>query len=212
MHFKYYKSERLITFLLGLSVIIGWLVTAYIHPLVEHAPATIRSLIIYTEMFTVPFFVSVVFLYIDKWGWKQSLFKWLVDIPDLNGRYEGVTISSYVKDGKNLEIPFVIEIVQTASSVHVCSYYFNPEVNEYTSSYSLIEQIEKQKSGSFKLFYLYTNMPGKINTSLTQHEGTASCVYYADIKEIDGGYYNSRKNSGTFKAKYKSSQLLHRYQ
>ena len=177
----------------------------------RNTPETIRTFIIYTEMFSVPFFVGIIFYYIDKKGWKQNVFKWLVDIPDLNGRYEGVVISSFMKDEKNIEILFAMEIVQTASSIHVSSYYFNPEVNEHTASYSVIEQIEKQKNGSFKLFYLYSNMPGKVNTTLTQHEGTASCIYYPDKKEFEGGYYNSRKNTGTFKANFQSNNLIHRF-
>lgn len=211
MDFRYYKSEKLILFIIGLSIVIGAIVTLWIHPLVEKAPETVRTLIVYTEMFSVPFFVSIVFFYINTTGWKKKFFKWLIDIPDLNGRYEGKIISSFMVEGKNVEIPFALEIVQSASSIHISSYYFNPELNEQTASYSVIEQIEKQKNGSYKLFYLYTNMPGKVNTTLTQHEGTASCVYYADKKEFEGGYYNSRRNTGSFIAEYKSDKLIHRF-
>lgn len=212
MHFRYYKSEKLILFLIGLTVLIGAFVTFIIHPCVEHAPDTIRNFIVFTELFSVPFFISMVFYYINQIGWKKKIFKWLIDIPNLNGRFEGSIISSFMKDGKNVEIPFALEIVQTASSIHISSYYLNPELNEGTASYSVIEQIEKQKNGSYKLYYLYTNMPGKVNTTLTQHEGTASCVYYEDKKEFEGGYYNSRKNMGSFVARFTSDKLIHRFE
>ncbi|RYY70760.1 MAG: hypothetical protein EOO13_05450 [Chitinophagaceae bacterium] len=211
MHFKYYKSERLILFIIALALLLGFIVTAYIHPLIEHLNEPFHSIILYTEMFTVPFFMTIIFFYIDKRGWKNNLFKWLVDIPNLSGRYEGKIISSYLIDGKNVEISFAVEIVQTSSSIHISSYYLNPELSEYTSSYSVIEQIEKQKNGAFKLYYLYSNMPGKLNTILTQHDGTAYATYLADIKQLDGGYYNSRRNTGEFKANWVNKELLHRY-
>ncbi|MBL7710223.1 MAG: hypothetical protein JNJ86_14200 [Chitinophagaceae bacterium] len=211
MHFKYYKSERLILFIIGLAVLVGYFVTVCIHPLIEHAKEPYRTFVIYTEMFTVPFFVTIIFFIIDIWGWKYWLFKWLVDIPNLNGRYEGKVISSFTIDDNSVEIHFALEIVQTASSIHISSYYFNPELNEETASYSIIEEIEKQKNGIFKLFYLYTNMPGRLNKVLTQHDGTASAMYYPDIKKLDGGYYNSRKNTGQFEAVWVSEKLIHRY-
>lgn len=211
MHFKYYKSERLILFIIGIAVLVGYLVTICIHPLIEHANEPLRTFIIYTEMFTVPFFITIIFFVIDKWGWKYWLFKWLVDIPNLNGRYEGKIVSSFIKDDKNVEIKFALEIVQTASSIHVSSYYFNPETNDETASYSIIEEIEKQKNGAFKLFYLYSNMPGRLNNVLTQHEGTAAATYFPDLKKIDGGYYNSRKNTGQFEACWVSNKIIHRY-
>ncbi len=211
MHFKYYKSERLVFLIIGLSVLVGYLVNVFIHPLVEHASEPLKTFIIYTEMFTVPFFITIIFYVINRWGWKYWLFKWLVDIPNLNGRYEGKVVSSYIKDEKNVQIEFALEVVQTASSIHISSYYFNPELNEETASYSIIEEIEKQKNGIFKLFYLYSNMPGRLNSILTQHDGTASTTYFADIKKIEGGYYNSRKNTGQFEAIWVSNKLLHRY-
>ena len=55
MHFRYYKSEKLILFLIGLTVLIGAFVTFIIHPCVEHAPDTIRNFIVFTELFSVPF-------------------------------------------------------------------------------------------------------------------------------------------------------------
>ena len=211
MHFKYYKSERLILFIIALSLFLVFIVTFWIHPLIEHLPEPIHTVIVSTEMFTVPFFMTIIFYYINLKGWKKYFFRWLIDIPNLGGRYEGKIVSSYSLNDNNVEIDFILEIAQTASSIHISSYYFNPELNEHTASYSIIEEIEKQKNGAFKIYYLYSNMPGKLNTVLTQHEGTAYATFLEDIKQLDGGYYNSRRNTGEFKATWVSDKLLHRY-
>lgn len=129
MHFRYYKSEKLILFLIGLTVLIGAFVTFVIHPCVEHAPDTIRNFIVFTEMFSVPFFISIVFLYINHDGWKRWFCKWLIDVPDLNGRYEGQLESSFQTNGANTIIKCAVEVKQTASSITISAYFFNQLTN-----------------------------------------------------------------------------------
>src|ERR1019366_5116471 len=157
MNFKYYKSHRLILFIIGLSIVVGSFVTLWIHPAIEKTPEPIRTLIIYLELFTVPFFILLIFLYIDQWGWKTKCFKWLVDLPNLNGRYRGKLVSSFKVDNKNVEIECAVEIKQTASEITISAYYFNAIKNEYSKSDSVIELIEKQRNGSFLIYYVYTN-------------------------------------------------------
>ena len=145
MHFRYYKSEKLILFLIGLTVLIGAFVTFIVHPCVEHAPVTIRNFIVFTEMFSVPFFISIIFLYINQVGWTKNFLKWLIDIPNLNGRYEGQLESSYQTNGANTIMQCAVEVKQTASSITITAYFFNPITNENSKSDSVIELIEKQK-------------------------------------------------------------------
>ncbi len=212
MHFRYYKSEKLILFLIGITVLIGAFVTFVIHPCVEHAPDTIRNFIVFTEMFSVPFFISIIFFYINQWGWEKCFFKWLIDIPNLNGRYEGQLESSYQSNGANTIIQCAVEVKQTASSITISAYFFNPIKNEFSKSDSVIELIDKQKNGSFLLYYVYTNTPGKLHTSLNIHEGTTVCIYYPDKKTLSGEYYNSRPMTGKFEVEWKSDKLIHRFQ
>lgn len=211
MHFRYYKSEKLILFLIGLTVLIGAFVTFVVHPCVEHAPITIQSFIVFTEMFSVPFFISVVFYYINKVGWKKKIFKWLIDIPDLNGRYEGQLESSFQTNGSNIIIHCAVEVKQTASNINISAYFFNSMTNEYSTSDSVIELIEKQKNGSFLLYYIYTNTPGRLHKALNIHEGTTVCIYYPDKKTLSGEYYNSRPLTGKFEVEWKSDNLIHRF-
>jgi len=211
MHFRYYKSEKLILFLIGLTVLIGAFVTFIVHPCVEHAPVTIRNFIVFTEMFSVPFFISIIFLYINQVGWTKNFLKWLIDIPNLNGRYEGQLESSYQTNGANTIMQCAVEVKQTASSITITAYFFNPITNENSKSDSVIELIEKQKNGSFLLYYIYTNTPGKLHPTLNIHEGTTVCIYYPDMKTLSGEYYNSRPLTGKFEVEWKSEKLLYRF-
>jgi hypothetical protein len=211
MHFRYYKSEKLILFLIGLTVLIGAFVTFVVHPCVEHAPETIRNFIVFTELFSVPFFISLVFYYINEIGWKKKIFKWLIDIPNLNGRYEGHLESSFQTNGANTIIQCAVEVKQTASNITIFAYFFNPLTNENSKSDSVIELIEKQKNGSFLLYYIYTNTPGRLHPALNIHEGTTVCIYYPDKKILSGEYYNSRPLTGKFEVEWKSDKLIHRY-
>lgn len=211
MHFRYYKSEKLILFLIGLTVLIGAFVTFVVHPCVEHAPDTIRNFIIFTEMFSVPFFISLVFYYINEIGWKKKIFKWLIDIPNLNGRYEGQLESSYQTNGANTIIHCAVEVKQTASNITISAYFYNSLTKEYSKSDSVIELIEKQKNGSFLLYYIYTNTPGRLHPALNIHEGTTVCIYYPDKKTLSCEYYNSRPLTGKFEVEWKSDKLIHRF-
>lgn len=63
-------------------------------------------------------------LYFDKWGWRQRVFRlggWLCDIPDLNGRWEG-TVD---RVGENDPHLFVQEIRQTFSRIQLYAYSKN---------------------------------------------------------------------------------------
>ena len=211
MHFRSYKSDKLFLFVLGLTVLIGAFVTFVVHPCVEHAPITIKSFIVFTEMFSVPFFISVVFYFINKVGWKKKIFKWLIDIPDLNGRYEGQLESSFQTNGSNTIISCAVEVKQTASNITISAYFFNSMTNEHSTSDSVIELIEKQKNGSFLLYYIYTNTPGRLHQALNIHEGTTVCIYYPDKKTLSGEYYNSRPLTGKFEVEWKSDKLIHRF-
>jgi hypothetical protein len=166
----------------------------------------------YIGVFSVTGLTGLSLLLIDRIGWKKEWMGWLIELPDLNGRYFGKLESSHLdKHGYPTKIEFAVEIVQNASSIHISSYYDNPETKAHSESHSKVEHIEKQHNGAFKLFYAYSNQPGVLLGDLNEHNGTASLIYYPDIKKLKGTYYNQRGNKGSFEATFESSKLLHRY-
>ena len=139
--------------------------------------------------------------------------KWLVDVPDLNGRYKGESLSSYVgADGQQIMKECVVEINQNASAIHVYSYYADKGTTVQTSmAHSVAEEIVKEKNGSFTLYYLFTNEPDSMIEALNKHNGTAKFSYLADKKQLVGDYYNHRLNKGTMNLVFESKKLLHRF-
>lgn len=209
MNFKYYKTERLVIFILLLSILYNYVTEKIALCLKGHE--TIKQIFDYVDIISTLSFILLTFLFINYWGWKWKLFKWLVDIPNLNGRYYGVLVSSYNVNGVPVEKDCAIEIKQTASSIHVFSYYGDKGANTQSSmAFSVSEQIVKEKNEFFKLYYIFTNEPEVLITQLNNHAGTAKFKYFPDIKTLDGDYYNQRQNIGTIKVKFQQKKLLGR--
>ncbi len=170
-------------------------------------------------MFSVPFLISGIFLYIDKIGWKKKYLHWLVKIPNLNGRYKGELLSSYNDpEGNRVLKDLVIEIKQNASSIKVSSYVSDKGKDIQTSSsFSISEELVKDQYGFYILYFIYSN---EVNTFQTQfinqseihnHFGLQRFKYFPDIKFLEGEYFNQRQNLGTIKVWYEQEQLLGRF-
>lgn len=94
MNFKYYNTDRLIIFVLVLSVVYNY-ISQKIEVLISKHEI-FKEIYSYIGMFSTVTLITVTIFLIDRIGWKYKLFStWLIDIPNLNGRYKGELISSY---------------------------------------------------------------------------------------------------------------------
>ena len=210
MNFKYYKNSALIPSILVLAVIFNY-VSYYIETAINKQQQ-LSEIYSYIGVFSTISLITLTLTFINFIGWKWTIFKWLINIPNLNGRYTGELISSFLDVNGN---PFVkdctIEIKQSASSIHIFSYYGDKGTNIQTSlAYSVSEELVEEKNGLFQLFYIFTNEPDTLMTQLNNHAGTAKFRYFPDILSLEGDYYNQRKNIGTIKVKYQQSKRLGR--
>lgn len=213
MNFKYYKTDSLIIFIIASTIIFGAL-SLWLHHKISELPEVSKNLILFTDSITVPFFIVTTFHLINKWLWKTIMFKWLVSIPNLNGRYEGKLVSSQMATGTTNPIVMdcVIEIKQTASSIHISGYFGDIQTNFLSSSsYSVSEEIVRERNDFFRLYYIFTNETGGISQKLNNHSGTAKFIYYPDNKTLDGEYYNLVQNRGTIKVSFNQSKRLGRF-
>jgi len=214
MSFKYYKTKQLIALIAVLIVIANIIIKVsgpYLHTLISGP--------IKEEILTIADYIGIcgvlgivgIFLYaINKWLWKFTAFKWLVDIPNLNGRYTGKLISDFNSSTKK---DAVIEIKQTASEIKICGYFADEGTTHQTSSsYSRSEVIDKGHNDFFTLLYLYANEPNLTSSQVFEHGGSVSLKYFPDNKTLKGEYYNKRKNHGTLELKFESEQLLGRFE
>lgn len=208
MNFKYYKTTSLVLLILILGIILN--------PVSECIENWIKNLNIeiinkvynYNGVFSTVSLLTILLYLIDNYLWNFSFLKWLIDIPNLNGRYEGELISSYQDgNGDNVRKKCVIEVKQTASKIKVSSYYSDLNCNEQPScSDSILEEIVLQNNDVFKLYYVYNNKANIFNDRLSDHSGTCELQYYPNEKRLKGDYYNTRGYKGTIDVVFKSNK------
>ncbi len=211
VNFKYYKTKSLLVLILGLYIFSAAL-KKVIDPMMLF-PESMGEVLTLAGWLKPMAAISLVFFLINEYLWKYQFMKWLIDIPNLNGRYSGELISSYIgADNQPVKKDCVIEIKQNASGIHVSTYYADKGSEVQTSTAdSIAEEIIKEKNGSFTLHYIFANEPNSMMDALTKHKGTASFIYFADKKQLDGEYYNSRLNKGTMTLTYEDKKCLHRF-
>ncbi|MEZ4966042.1 MAG: hypothetical protein R2791_12445 [Saprospiraceae bacterium] len=215
LNFKYYNTGSLIVLILVLSVIYVMLkegLGAIVH-IPEPLQIPLDALNEYLGWVSPLAFIGVVFFVINEYLWRYPWMNWLVDVPDLNGRYKGELVSSYVgTDGQQVKKECVLEITQNASAIHVYAYHADKGSTVQTSmAYSITEEIVKEKNGSFTLYYLYANEPDSMIEALNKHNGTAKFIYLADKRQLVGEYYNHRLNKGTMNLTFEGKKRFHRF-
>jgi SMODS-associating 2TM, beta-strand rich effector domain len=209
MNFKYYHAKQLVIFIIVLSIFYSWL-SAQINKLLPPG-VLFKEIWEYINLFSTVSLLFLTLLFIDKIGWKWKLFKWLINLPNLNGRYEGILESNYQSGGANTKKDCAFEIKQTASEIKISSYYGDVGTGNQTSEgTSLSEDIVLQKNGSFRISHIYTGNPDFLQSGLKIHNGCSFMTYYPHDKTLKGNYFNDRPNKGEIKATFKQSKLLHR--
>ncbi len=203
MNFRYYNSGKLIALILVLVFFISpfsqW---------IERLISSVEFLNIiygYVGIFSTISILSLTLFLINEWLWKFSIFNWLINIPNLNGRYEGILTSSFIDTSthKETEKRCVLEIKQSGSEIKIYSYFGNIESDIQTSqAFSVSEEIIKNANEIFELFYIFTNNPNSLVEQLHNHSGTCALKYLPDIKTLEGDYYNQRGFKGNIKVSF----------
>lgn len=211
MNFKYYKPERLVIFIVILYFPCSFL-SEFIEGLCKKWDMLERIVLDSHSFSTLTLMILAIF-FVNKVGWKWSLFGWLIDIPNLNGRYSGELISSYKdENGQPVKKTCIVEIKQDASGIHISSYFANNNAEAASSSsHSISEAIVKEKNDFFKLYYIFVNDTGFLESEVRNHTGTATFFYYPDVKTLEGEYYNQRMNKGTLTVKFVQRKRLGRF-
>jgi hypothetical protein len=211
INFQNYNPSGLKYFFIGGTVIFGAF-SIGLHFLVEFLFTPIKWLILFLDLATVPTFFALALYYIEHDLWKRKRFHFLVDQPDLNGRYEGKLLSSFMENNIRKEMPCAIEILQTASSLNISAYF--QDENDYekkSSSTSSLEKIIKKGNGFYEIYYNFSNTNGALEELLKAHFGTGRFDYYPDQKILRGEYFNVKGNTGKIEVKFVSSERLGRF-
>jgi hypothetical protein len=152
---------------------------------ISHIPTTI----------TISIIVWVVFI---KWAWKWKLFyPWLVQTPNLSGKWEGVLKSNW--GGGKLE-PIPTEMTITQSFLHIQIKIKTGESRSHSVGASF--DIDEER-GYQQLFYSYINTPkaGVRNRSEIHYGTTLLHFEGRDVDALEGEYWTSRETTGEIKIK-----------
>lgn len=143
----------------------------------------------------MPFLVTyIIYVLFVKYMWKWKLINRFINVPNLNGIYEGILKSSF--DGFLKELKFTLKIKQDFENISIVM-----EMKEQTSkSYSINAYIEK-KNDEILLIYTYQNDPfDKTSPTLTEHKGTTILRFNSDLKTFKGHYFTDKRPINSKKA------------
>ncbi len=125
--------------------------------------------------------VGFYWYFFEMWGWKLKFFRlgrWLSDIPDLNGRWEG----TLDRQGEHKPHQLVIEIQQTLTKIQVHSYSKNSRGHSIATQF-----VTDQVGGKYNLIVTWTCRT-KNTTNLDEFEEFHGTSIY-DIVNGDDGLY-----------------------
>lgn len=209
MNFKNYKTESLVSFIVILAIICNFLYLTFDNYINDFPK--VKEITNYVGFLSILGLMLLFMRIIDKYLWKKSFTNILIEIPDLNGRYEGIMTSSYIdpKTNQPTILDCIMEISQTASKIHVHT-YIGKNGKQTSQSETICEELKKESNDFFTFYYSYGNI-SNLNVEFNDHKGTAYLSYFPDKKCLVGNYFNERKNNGEIRVYFKSEKLLGRY-
>ncbi len=203
MNFRYYKIELLISVILLMSAGIDLGIEKLLIPyMTDHNMTFLRA------PGNAALIGSFLFFY-NNFLWRLPVFNLLVKVPNLNGRYKGKI--NYEFQGVAGQKDCVVEIIQTASSIKIHSYFDNG-AGEKTKSKSLVESIEEE-DGFYHLYLYYFNSGSKDTGKLDCHEGANMLKFIPEHegspKKLTGHYFTSRKiqTRGEMNVEFESKKI-----
>jgi hypothetical protein len=202
---RYYKTNLLIATILALAFGIDMSFELIQNYFDRHTDFILRA------PTNAAMITSLLFLY-DRYLWRYPVLNKLIYVPNLNGRYVGCI--EYEWDRTSQEMECAVEIIQTASSIQIHT-YFKSEKHENTYSQSLVEDIRFEK-GQHSIYFFYFNAGTTINSDLDCHHGANYLRVIlneeSSPKRLTGNYFTNRstQTKGKIEVNFESRKLEHK--
>lgn len=201
---RYYKTNLLIATILALAFGIDMSFELIQNYFDRHTDFILRA------PTNAAIITSLLVLY-DRHLWRYPVLNKLINVPNLNGRYVGCI--EYEWDGTSEEMECAVEIIQTASSIQIHT-YFKSDKHDNTYSQSLVEDIRFEK-GQYSIYFFYFNAGTTINSHLDCHHGANYLRVILDEagspKRLTGNYFTNRSTQtrGKIEVTFESKKLKH---
>lgn len=172
---------------------------------------TVRPDFIYRSLSIsfIPTFISVLILkrYLWRYSWVQYILK--IDVPYINGRWEGHIESTYTDH--ETQHPVAIEISQTLDTVSIWYYDKNAITRSLVADFA-----SPTEGGPVKLYCVYRNEPTTTDDpGLQSHNGVMELYVNEKTDSINGIYYNNqheRETYGNINVELTSRKLYHSFE
>lgn len=140
--------------------------------------------------------VVACFWLLDNCLWKIFPLKYLFNIPNINGRYKGSLTSTFTcNNQENGTYDIIIEMQQNLRGTKVRLY------TATSSSFSLVEKLEKNEHGAYELSYVYQNQTAALdvtNRDMRDHRGAAFLKIFDSGTCLEGNYFNNPRDRGRY--------------
>ena len=201
-NFRFYQPKALITLIISFGLAI-YFINQYIS---HHFGFTLSVIGV----------ISGFLVLVDQYLWKYPPFKWLLWVPDISGRYQGLLEFSYNDTSGHLvtgKLECIMVVRQTASRLIINSFFLKEDGSQSTPSESINADIIKEQDHTFTTIFTYLN---KGNEEFGPHYGTAvlKLIETEGKKALKGNYYTSRKpfqTRGRLALEYQNNQLHHEF-
>ena len=141
---------------------------------------------------------GIIYRFVDTvaWRWRAMHRLGLIQVPMLEGVYEGHLVSSY----EGTSLPARIRINQTWTKIAI---RFDVLPPTSSTSYSITAGLSDSGHRQARLIYTYRNQtrPGVAHLDMNDHDGTAEIVIDSTTGDLTGRYFNFRGRQGTLTLK-----------
>ncbi|EKF86596.1 hypothetical protein [Methanobacterium formicicum] len=180
--------------LIGVSIVFSMVSIAIWHSLhFEGLLGQIHSVIGYIVDFSAILYYDILFWLFNDYLWKYCSFIPFCNIPNLNGKWEGIINSSF-KDTETKERTIVtatMDINQKWQEMEIRFKSDNSESKTVTGAFFT------KNSNAKELTYQYENnlVPTSDIETMHSHDGTGWITIASDLKSLEGKYYTGRDSS-----------------
>lgn len=201
MNSQNYRVQYLIPTILVVGFIVYAIVKYSIHLCMDYLHLSDLPVSPFSTTITI---LALLYLLYDQILWSYPVLNFLVDSPDIRGRYQGTIRRRKAKGSPDVRTyEAVAEIEQSASSLKI-TFYTKSDDEEFSS---VAEHVNIVSTDKFSIRLVYSYQLYEKGAFNPKQFGTNILQINRENSYITGSYYNTELNEGTIDLKFVSTKL-----
>jgi len=160
--------------------------------------------------------IGSLFGLINNYLWNIRPFRWMYNVPDFSGRYEGTLFYEFRNENCEVvsgRLEHIKVVAQNGSDVVISSWTKQKDGAMSSKSTSIEASIKKENDGNFSLIYNYLN-DGNFELGFAPHYGTEvlKLIENGEGNHLVGKYYTERlpfQTKGRIDLKLTGKKMYH---